>query len=118
MANGKKDLRKQLREYKFQFGLMQKTPCNGLDNKTYRDMVKNGEKLPENVFPYIYDDGSESETEFYIVYEPDLTEAEIAEYLTYKKLEMIRTIKNCAVFFTTLAVIGMVAYILLSFMAM
>ena len=37
-----------------------------------------------------------------------MTEEEIAEYLRYKELKMLRTIKNCVVFFTTLAVISLV----------
>ena len=40
--------------------------------------------------------------------ETDLNESEIAEYLTYKKLSMLSTIKNCIVVLTVSSIIGMV----------
>lgn len=74
--------------------------------------MKEGKTLPKDVFSYTYQTGETSTTDFYTVYEADLSEAEIAEYLTYKKLSLLITIKNCAVFFTILAVIGIAAYFL------
>ena len=118
MANEKKNLRKELRAYKFKFDLLQKIPCDKEENKKYQKLVENGEELPKDVYCYVFDDGTPSTTEFYTVYEADLTEAEIAEYLAYKQLDLIRTIKNCAVFFTVLAIIGLVGYFLLALMAM
>ena len=47
-------------------------------------------------------------TEFYTVFETDLSQQEILEYLTYKKLDLIRTIKNCIVFFTVLTVLSII----------
>ena len=37
-----------------------------------------------------------------------MTADEIAQYLTYKKLHMLRTIKNCVVFFVVLTIVSMV----------
>ena len=54
---------------------------------------------------------SASTTEFYTVYEADLTEAEIVEYLTYKKLSMLRTIQNCILVLTVSSIIYMVVSI-------
>jgi hypothetical protein len=71
--------------------------------------LKNGEKLPDGVFGYEYNDGEVSKSEFYTIYEADLSEAEIEEYLTCKQLSMINTIKKCVLFFTILAAIGIVA---------
>ena len=62
---------------------------------------------------YVYDNGITSTTEFYTIHETDLTESEIREYLTYKQLSLIRTIKNCVMFFTVLTIIGMIAYFLI-----
>lgn len=72
--------------------------------------MKDGGVLPKGVFAYVYDSGETSTTEFYTVYETDLTESEVKEYLTYKKLSLIKTIKNCIMFFTVLTIIGMVTY--------
>ena len=118
MAKEKIDLREELRAYKFEFDLLQKIPCSKQENKEYQKILKNGGVLPDGVFAYVYDSGETSTTEFYTVYETDLTETEITEYLTYKKLSLIKTIKNCIMFFTVLTIIGMIAYFFIMMNAM
>ena len=108
MAKEKINLRNELRLYKFDFDLLQKIPCSKKDNKKYEKLLKDGEVLPEGVFAYGYETGDASTTEFYTVYEADLTEAEIVEYLTYKKLSMLRTIQNCILVLTVSSIIYMV----------
>ncbi len=118
MAKEKINLRDELRSYKFEFDLLQKIPCSKQENKEYQKLLKDGGTLPEGVFAYVYDSGETSSTEFYTVYETDLTDAEITEYLTYKKLSLIKTIKNCIMFFTVLTIIGMIAYFFIMMNAM
>ncbi len=113
MPKEKIDLREKLQSYKFEFDLLQKIPCSKQENKEYRKLLKEGGVLPDGVFAYVYNDGDTSTGEFYTIYKADLTEEEIAEYLTYKKLSLLKTIKNCAVFFTALTIIGMLAYFFL-----
>ena len=112
MAKEKINLRDELREHKFEFDLLQKIPCTRKENKEYQNLLKNGGTLPEGVYAYFYSN-EPSTTEFYTIYETDLTESEIREYLTYKQLSLIRTIKNCVMFFTVLTIIGMIAYFLI-----
>lgn len=107
------DLRKKLRSHKFEFDLLQKIPCSNNENKEYSQLLRESGSLPDGVFPYIYENSEISSTDFYTIYQTDLTESEINEYLTYKQLSLIRTIKNCVLFFTILTVIGMVAYLIL-----
>lgn len=111
MAKEKINLRNELRLYKFDFDLLQKIPCSKKDNKKYEKLLKDGEVLPEGVFAYGYETGDASTTEFYTVYEADLTEAEIVEYLIYKKLSMLRTIQNCILALTVSSIIYMVVSI-------
>ena len=106
MAKQRKDLAEELRSYRFAFDLMQKIPCTKQENTQYAKLVKEGGALPEGVFPYAYDSGDISNTEFYTIYEPDLTREEKEEYLIYKKLSYLRTIKNCMVFFVVLTVLS------------
>lgn len=108
MAKGKINLRDELRAYKFEFDLLQRIPCSKQENNEYQKIIKDGGVLPKGVFAYIYENGEASTAEFYTIYEADLTESEIAEYLTYKKLSLIRTIKNCVMFFTVLTIISMI----------
>lgn len=112
-------LRGALRSYRFEFNLLQRVPCSKQENKEYQKLLKDGGTLPEGVYAY-YDNGVTSTTEFYTVRESDLTESEKAEYLTYEKLDLletikdcIKTIKGCVVFFTTLAIIGIIAYLII-----
>ena len=118
MQKEKINLRDELRSYKFEFDLLQKIPCSKQENREYQKILKEGGVLPEGVFAYVYDSGETSKTEFYTIYETDLTESEITEYLTYKKLSLIRTIKNCVMFFTVSTIIAMVAYFIIMMSAM
>lgn len=113
MAKEKINLREDLHEYKLEFDLLQKIPCTKQENEEYQKLLEVGGTLPEGVYAYVYTNGEISTTEFYTIYEPDLTEAEKREYLMYKQLSYIKTIKNCVVFFTALTIIGMIAYFLI-----
>ena len=108
MAKEKINLRDELRLYKFDFDLLQKIPCTKQENKKYQKLLKEGGVLPEGVFAYGHGTDDVSTTEFYTVYETDLTDSEIAEYLTYRKLSMLRTIQNCILVLTISSIIYMV----------
>ena len=109
------DIKKDLRRLRRELKLEQKIPFTYKENKKYAKMKKNGENLPAGVHESLYVDGG-STNEFYTLYQADLNDREIAEYLAYKQIEMVRTIKNCVVFFTTLTVIGLVVGFLAAFM--
>ena len=111
MAKEKINLREELRLYKFDFDLLQKIPCSKQENKKYQKLLKEGGVLPEGVFAYSQGTDYVSTTEFYTVYETDLTDSEIAEYLTYRKLSMLRTIQNCILVLTISSIIYMVVSI-------
>ncbi|MBQ6839736.1 MAG: hypothetical protein IJO45_03480 [Oscillospiraceae bacterium] len=113
MAKEKINLRDELRSYKFEFDLLQQIPCTKQENKQYEKILKDGGTLPAGVHGYVYEGGEPSTTDFYTVYETDLTESEIREYLTYKQLSLIKTIKNCVLFFTVLTILGMIATFLI-----
>lgn len=108
MAKEKRNLQKELKAYQFEYGLLQKIPCSNEENKAYLNLLKAGQPLPDGVFRATFETGEESD-EFYTVYEAELTDEEKKEYLTYKKLSLLKTIKNCVVFFTVLTIISLVA---------
>ena len=111
MAKEKINLRDELRLYKFDFDLLQKIPCTKQENKKYQKLLKEGGVLPEGVFAYSQGTDDVSTTEFYTVYETDLTDSEITEYLTYRKLGMSRIIQNCILVLTISSIIYMVVSI-------
>lgn len=118
MSKQKINLRNELQSYRFEYDLLQKIPCSKQENKEYEKLLCDGEVLPEGVFAYVYDNGETSTTEFYTIYETDLNEKEIKEYLTYKKISLIKTIRNCVMFFTVLTIVAMVAYFIIMLNAM
>lgn len=100
-------IRKKLHSYKLDYGLIEKTPYSEEENRKYIAMLMEGQSLPKGVFRNSNGEVDEND-EFYAVYEPELTQEEINEYLTFKKLELLKTIRNCAVFFTVLTIISII----------
>lgn len=107
MAKNKVDLKKELRSLYFDANLLQKIDCSSKDNKKYTKLLENNEPLPDEVYEYKMENGEGTGT-FYTVYQSELTQEEKFEYITFKQLKMINTIKNCVVFFTALTVISLV----------
>lgn len=103
MNTKRKDLSAELQEYRCQYDILQRIGFSRKENKAYYKMVRSGEKLPENVHRSEFADD-----EFFSYYQAELSEAERTEYLTYKQLDLLRTIKNCLVFFTVLVVISLI----------
>ncbi len=107
------DLRKELEEQRYEWGLLQKIPCSKEDNKRYCQMLKDGESIPQGVYRYVDGAGVEMNS-FYSIYQSDLTQEEQDELLKLEKLSMIRTIKNCAIFFVALTAISLLVYFLIA----
>ena len=104
--NPKAELQSLRQEYR----ITQRVPCSKEDNKKYAQMVKDGIPLPAGVYEHQYEN---AESEYYTIYEPDISADELLEMLTYKKLGYLRTIKNCAVYFVVLSVIALCAYLII-----
>lgn len=105
MAKNKVDLKQELRSLYFDALLLQKIDCSREDNKKYNQLLKNNEPLPNGIYEYKMETG-EGAGIFYTVYQPELTQDEKLEYITFKQLKMISTIKKCVVFFTASTVIS------------
>lgn len=114
MAKDFVDLRRELNQMQFDLNFLQKTDCSNSENQKYLNDQKNGEPLPKNVIQYRSTSTGEYLNEFYTVKDSGLTEDEKHLYMELKKLEHIKTIKNCVLFFTVITVIGLIATFLLS----
>ncbi len=113
MATNRKDLRTELRTMKFEFDLLQRVPCSEEENRAFKRYLEDGQDLPQGVFRYRNSDGKNSETEFYTVYEPDLTERETNEFLAMRKLQILNSIKGAiSVFGSIISVLLLALFIL------
>ena len=107
MAKEKVDLKERIESYKYDLGILQKISCTKEENKKYKELINNGQNLPDGVFPFVDTTGKEFGDSFYTVYEPELSKEETDEYLALKKLSLLNTIKNCSVFFVALTIISL-----------
>ncbi len=113
MAENKKlDVCHVLRDNRIAYGLIERIDCSGEQNAEYARLLKDGGTLPEGVYQYVYDHSTEATGEFYTLSENSLSEADTKEYLTFRKLNYLRTIKNCVLFFTVLAAVGIAGFLI------
>ncbi|MBQ4140495.1 MAG: hypothetical protein IJD70_04065 [Clostridia bacterium] len=108
-----KKIKRELEMYRLKYDLYEKVLCTPKENEKYKDLLKQGKKLPEDIYRAysdwrnVNDDG---DSEFFRLVCPDITQDDIMEYLMYKKLDLLKTIRNCVVFFTILMIIGLVLF--------
>ena len=99
-------LRTKLEVLKYQLGILQEVNCSNQENQKYRKMLQENKPLPNGILCRT-SDGSVEYASFYKVERTALSKDELAEYLQYKQLKSIITIKKCMVFFTVLTVISL-----------
>ena len=110
-----KNIKEQLDEYRLKYDLYDQRLCTDEENEEYRKLLKQGENLPEDIYPIdasLEDMNITGKTKFLELLRTELTQAEIMEYLTYQKLDILATIRNCVVFFTALTVISLILFFL------
>ena len=100
-------IRKDLIKLYYDFEILAQKPCTPEENHNYASMIRAKQQLPEGVYY------SATENIFYTLRSPGLSEAEIDRYIALKKLSYLRIIKNCAIFFTALVGISLLAATLL-----
>ncbi len=105
-----KDLKKELKQMKKDFDIIQKVECTKEEIKEFKKLTKEKKPLPDGVFI------GDMADDYYRVIETDLTHEEIQELLEFRKLSYILTIKNSILFFVVLTLIGMVGAFILSTM--
>lgn len=93
MANEKIDLRDEIITYKFELGLLQKVPCTKPECRAYKSYLENGDSLPEGVYRFKDADGKDTD-EFYTIYEQPLTIEEKKDFLTFRQLKALNSIKS------------------------
>jgi len=103
----------ELEQLKYELGILQEIDCSYEENEKYRKLLKENAPLPNGILRR-NSDGSVKYASFYKVERTALSKDELSEYLQYKQLKSIITIKKCVVFFTVLAVISLVCSLILA----
>ena len=93
-------LKREIVNMKYDLELVQKADCTPEENVEFTKLYNTQQELPADVFKYQNGEG------FYRVITP-LSSAEEQEYLALKQCKMIKTIRNCVIFFTVLTVLAL-----------
>ena len=99
-------LTKELEQLKYELGILREVDCSYEENEKYRKLLQENKPLPKDILCR-YPDGPVEYASFYKVERTVLSKDELSEYLQYKQLKSIITIKKCVVFFTVLTVISL-----------
>ena len=100
-------LTKELEQLKHTLGILQEVDCTDSETEEYRKLLSQGASLPDGVLrrnPEV----SDAYAMFYIVKETELSKDNLSEYLQYKQLCTLITIKKCVVFFAVLTIISLI----------
>ena len=101
-------LKRELEELRAAFfKTEEKTQCTPEEFHMYRRLQEKGQPLPEGIIEAPIGQNPEYTT-FYKVKKATLTLEERNELLTLKKLKFLKTIRNCVVFFTVLAILDLI----------
>ena len=103
------DKREEFNEMRLENGLFKRKKVSNEDYKKYQELIDSGKELPNNIKYDIYMGGfyeKELKTNF--------TEKEIFEYIGYKQIKLLSTIKNCVLFFVVCYILSLIFQIIAS----
>ena len=111
---GKNNLiNQELMDLRLEVGLLQKTNCSSQENKEFSNKIKAGDALSDRVYQYMLE--GQPVDEFYKIYDTELKGTQKIEYIMLKQYKLIKTIKNCVVFFTTITILSILVYMFIMF---
>ena len=112
-------IKTELMQLRREFGALQAVNCSAEENEEYRKLLHQKKPLPNGVYQRseklnINDAELYGNVTFVKLCKSDITDEELREYFTYRKLAYLKTIKQCVVFFTVLTVISLVCGLILA----
>ena len=93
-------------ELKYESELCQEVDCTEEENKKFSEMLAHKEELPTDVIQRQTSYGAKLD-EFYRVIPLPLSSEDLLQYCALKNMKNIKTIKNCVVFFTVIAILSL-----------
>ena len=106
-------LTKELEQLKYELGILKEVGCSDSETEEYRKLLSQDMPLPDGILRRD-PEGSIEYASFYKIERTALSKDELIEYMQYKQLKSIITIKKCVVFFTVLAVISLICGLILA----
>ena len=106
-------LAKELEQLKYDLGILEKIECSDGEAEEYRNLLVQGNPLPDGVIR-TNPDSSPEYAMFSKVKNTSLSASELSDYIQYKQLRTLMTIKSCVVFFTILTVISLACGLILA----
>ena len=101
----KPTFKEALMQEKYDAGVFfQEVECSEEECQKYAAMMRNKENLPENIVCFNTDDDCD---EFIKLIPLDISHEDLQDYCALRQTRDIRTIKKCVIFFTVLAIIGL-----------
>lgn len=97
-------LRKELNDARIELDVVEKMRCTQEEDKKYRQLIKEGKSLPDNIYS-----NSEFPGSFMKLITSDLTTDELRELMLYKQTLYLQGIKGAVVFMAV--VVGLPALV-------
>jgi hypothetical protein len=95
------NLQGELFRMRVEFDLIQKVSCSKQEEKQIKQLLKNGQPLPEEL--HTDNDGTHYKFKY-----TDMSKEDMEELLLYRKLKYLKTIKNCMIFLVILIIMPIV----------
>lgn len=109
MANG---IKKRLKMYQVKYNLLRDRQCSKEEHDTYLKLTHTGQELPDNVYEVVTSEGAVISYRQITSDAPLLDDQERMEFLMYKNLELLRSIKNCNIFLVVVTAINLASAII------
>lgn len=95
----------ELKSFKSEWGITYKEYCSKEENEEFMKLEKQKQKLPEDVRKQDY-------CQYYRIKENPITQDEIKNLIMNRQTKYLSTIKNCAVYFVTMSIIGLSIFLI------
>ncbi len=102
-------VKEELQNYKISQGTLQKVYCNAEEQKEFILRIKNEQPLPDEVFKDAeYYENNVPSVRFYRLEPINMSSDEVSEYLVYKQLDLLQSIKSYLKFIYTITIISLI----------
>lgn len=103
-----------LTQMEHELGMLKRLNFTKQENEIIRQKLNNGLPLSENIYKYANQFDENGSAIFYKLGKMELNETERLEYVLLMQHKLLKTIKNCLLFFTVLTIISIIAGLIIA----